>query len=123
MANRKFQDRISLTKGDITVRLALMTFKQDENFVFYSPTLDLYGYGDSEGDALNSFYETIYLYLEYAVEENTLEKDLGKLGWSKHKFFKKQYNTAKYYPKDKMLEKGIKSYGLHNIERPLVLQV
>ncbi|MFK7798770.1 MAG: hypothetical protein AB8E82_15070 [Aureispira sp.] len=123
MTNRKFQDKLNLKKDTITLNLTLISFQEDDYSVLYSPTLDLYGYGENEGEALNSFNETIYLYLEYGMNENTILQDLKNLGWERQKYFKKRFNTAKYSPKKIMQEKGIQNYALHNIvDKPLQLQ-
>ena len=124
MANKQFQDRINLNlkKNAISLNIALISFKEEELFVLYSPTLDLYGYGDDEGEALNSFNDTIFLYLEYCMGENTIAQDLDRLGWTRHQKFKKRFNTDKYSPKDIMLKKGVKDYGIYDVNKQLQLQ-
>lgn len=123
MAQRKFQDRINLKKDAINLNITLITFEAEGNVIFYSPTLDLYGYGDNEGEALNSFNETMYLYLEYGMHENTIAQDLSDRGWTRHKRFNKRFNTEAYFPKEIMSEKGVENYGLYNVvDKRLQLQ-
>lgn len=54
----------------------------DENVhVVSSPALDLYGYGNDEEEARQSFSTALNEYLDYTRETETLLLDLERLGW------------------------------------------
>lgn len=63
------------------VRLALLSYIEDNVYVIYSPALDLYGYGNDEGEARESFSVSLTEYINYTAAENTLSADLRRLGW------------------------------------------
>ncbi|MBO0932381.1 hypothetical protein [Fibrella aquatilis] len=63
------------------IRLALLSYIEEDVHVVYSPALDLYGYGNDEFEARSSFAITLEEYLSYTTKENTLLADLRRLGW------------------------------------------
>lgn len=63
------------------VRLALLSYIQDDVHVVYSPALDLYGYGNDEIEARASFSVVLEEYISYTAKEATLVEDLKRLGW------------------------------------------
>jgi hypothetical protein len=70
-----------LTDG-IEVRLALLSYIDSNVHVIYSPALDLYGYGNDENEARDSFSITLDEYISFATTQNTLAQDLQRLGWT-----------------------------------------
>lgn len=117
---KRFIDSLKLKNDEVTINLTLIGYREDECFVVYSPALNLYGYGDTDKEAFNSFEETINLYIDCVISENTLEKDLKKLGWKKHTHFKKRFNPPKYDPREIMSERGVNTFNV--IDKQLALQ-
>jgi hypothetical protein len=65
----------------VEVRLALLSYIEEDTHVIYSPALDLYGYGNDEYEARASFEITLEEYITYTAEQHTLSADLQRLGW------------------------------------------
>jgi len=119
---KRFTDRIKIKKGELSIGLTLIGYKdKNENlFVLYAPALDLYAYGDSEDEAFIAFDETINLYMDHLLEEKTLEKDLTRLGWQKHTYFNKRFAPPIYDPREIMSNLGVNSFNV--IDKQLELQ-
>ena len=115
----KFIDRIKFDKRKFSVNVTLIGYQEDDNFVFFSPALDLYAYGDNQDEAYNAFDETIHLYIDHVLSEHTLEKDLKRLGWKRHAHFNKRFLPPKYDPRDLMSKKGVTSFNV--IDKQLAL--
>ncbi len=116
---KKLIDDLKFMNGEVTLKLTLIGYKDGEYFVLYSPTLDLYAYGENEDEAFQAFEETVELYLDHVIKENTLESDLKKLGWRKHSHFKKTFDPPKFDPGEIMAKKGVNSFNV--IEKQLAL--
>lgn len=65
----------------VDVTLPLMIWKEDDQFVAFTPALDLSSCGSSEKEAVDHFSEAVDLFFETAVEQNTLQDLLQSLGW------------------------------------------
>lgn len=72
--NKKGADKIS-------VNLSALIFKEDSNFIFYAPSLDLSGYGKTEAEAKKSFEIVLKETLAFCISKNTLKKMLINQGW------------------------------------------
>ena len=75
-------DKINISNEKINSELAIFLFKEDDNFIAYSPALDLSGYGKTEEEARDSFNIVLKEYFDYAINEGTLYKDLKEHGWN-----------------------------------------
>lgn len=75
-------DKIKVTSEGINSQLAVFIFKEDDNFIAYSPALDLSGYGKTEDEARESFNLVMKEYFDYGINEGTLYQDLKKHGWN-----------------------------------------
>ncbi len=119
---KRFIDSIKLKKGEVNISLTLIGYRDNEErlFVLYSPALNLYSYGENEEEAWTAFDETIHLYIDHVIQENTIEKDLKKLGWKQHRHFRKRYNPPIYDPREIMSKKGVDSFNV--IDKQLELQ-
>lgn len=74
--------RISKRKTQmIKVSLSLISFKENNVIIIYSPALDLSGYGKNESEAKQSFEIAIKEFLRYTIDKGTFESELKKLGW------------------------------------------
>ncbi len=76
MLNSKFKG-VEETISTIT----LLSYIENDLFVVYAPTLDLFGYGHSELEATQSFEIVLKEYLDHVKLKNSMWKDLKKLGW------------------------------------------
>lgn len=116
------QDQIKIRAKAVNLYMTLIGYRErGENvFVFYSPALDLYAYGDDEQTALQAFEETITLYLNYVLTVGTLAEHLDSLGWQRRSDFKTQFVLSSYNPAAIMADKGIRSF--HTVGKELVLQ-
>ena len=74
-------DKINVSNERINSELAIFLFKEADNFIAYSPALDLSGYGKTEADARASFNIVLREYFDYAIHEGTLYQDLKSHGW------------------------------------------
>ena len=72
----------------IHVKVNTISFIEDSIYFIHCPQLDITGYGNSEEDAKKSFQITLGEFLNYAIQKNTLDKELKRLGWKK---IKKKY--------------------------------
>ncbi len=85
-------DKIKVTHESVSSELAIFLFKEDGNYIAYSPALDLSGYGKTEEEARKSFNVVLNEYFDYCISEGTLCKDLEAHGWS---FKKHEVETPK----------------------------
>lgn len=63
----------------VKVSLSVIEFKEDNIYFVYSPALDLTGYDRTLKGAHRSFEETLSYFLEYTLENQTLEAELKRL--------------------------------------------
>ncbi len=71
--------------GEVKVNLLLVCFKEGENYITYSPHLEVSGYGKTEQDSIDSFNHCLKEFLSYTVNKKTLHKELISLGWELRK--------------------------------------
>jgi len=70
-------------RGDkFTIGVEIFIFKEDEQFIAYSPALEVSSYGDTGKDAENAFQEATNIFIKYAYKKGTLVADLLELGWT-----------------------------------------
>lgn len=109
------KDTIKIKKdGIVKVELVAMNFKDDGDYYVYSPSLDLLAAGETEAEASENFIETAKLYFEFGVQEGTIEKDLKKLGWMKHRRIKSRYQPPAYTPAHVGTIKGFPNFQIQN---------
>ncbi|MEI6143737.1 MAG: hypothetical protein WCP85_30945 [Mariniphaga sp.] len=65
----------------ITVRVPLIAFTEDNNHIIYCPVFDLSGYGETEQEAERSFNTIMDEFFTYTTHKNTLRSVLKDLGW------------------------------------------
>ncbi len=113
----KFKDEIKIKNGRVAAfRLTILGYedKDEDVFVLFTPALDLYAYGDDEKEAYKAMEETLMLYVDHVNEENTIEKDLHKLGWRHQKLLRKKFNPPSYDPMEIMSSKGVDKFQVSN---------
>lgn len=89
MKSLDIESRFSSDKGSYTVKLPVLSFKEDNANIIYCPALDLSGSGNTELQAKESFAIVVAEYLHYTTNKGTLLTDLKKLGWTIQKSKKK----------------------------------
>ncbi|HLF47697.1 MAG TPA: hypothetical protein VI548_14810 [Chitinophagaceae bacterium] len=82
MKSMNVESKFSNEKGSITVKVPVLSFKEDNAVIIYCPALDLNGTGNTESEARESFAITVTEYLNYTTHKGTLWNDLKKLGWT-----------------------------------------
>jgi hypothetical protein len=65
----------------IEVNALIVTFVEDSLFYYYAPQLDVYGYGQTETEAKESFETTLHEFFRYTLNKGTLQNELKRLGW------------------------------------------
>ncbi len=103
-------DLIKIDDNRIAVSLNLIGYQEGDNFIVFSPALDLYAFGDNEEEAFTAFDTTAKIYFEEVIKSKRLEKDLSRLGWKKHHHFKKRLHPPKYNPNEIMSKKDIDTF-------------
>lgn len=68
-------------EGCVRANIVLIYFKEEDNFIIYSPHLEVTGYGKSEKEALESFNISLKMFFDYTINKNTLYDELISLGW------------------------------------------
>ena len=89
MKTLNVESKFSNEKENITVKVPVLLFKEDNAQIIYCPALDLSGSGNTESEARESFAITVSEYLIYTTHKGTLWTDLRKLGWTIKKNKKK----------------------------------
>ena len=56
-------------KGKINFNLPVIKFQEEDVYFFYTPALDLTGYGKTEAEAKVSFQETLGQFLDYTTKK------------------------------------------------------
>jgi hypothetical protein len=75
------QGQFKNSGGEVEFNLPVISFREEGLFFFYTPVLDLTGYGKTEAEAQQSFNETLSQFFDYATNKKTLFSELEKLGW------------------------------------------
>ena len=75
------QGKFKNNKGGVEFNLPLLTFEEEGVYFYYSPALDLTGYGNNKIEAKASFDETLGQFFDYCTNKKTFFSELGKLGW------------------------------------------
>jgi hypothetical protein len=85
MAGSKLNNTISKDGKHLRINIDLIEFIEEGVHFFYSPALDLTGYGNSKEEAIKSFELTVEEFFRFTHEKGTLEAELKRLGWKKHR--------------------------------------
>ena len=74
--------------------LDVYIFKENDIIIACCPSLDLSACAEAYNDIMSAFYEKLQIYLEYAIENDTLQDDLLQLGWKiKNNIQPPKFNT------------------------------
>ena len=61
--------------------VVLFSFQDADNYIVYSPQLDISGYGKTQKEALSTFDYCLAGFLDFSVKNETLFDELTCLGW------------------------------------------
>jgi len=82
MAKVNFAAKLKNSKAIVDTHLSLLSFVENDIHYLYSPELDIYGYGQNETQARDSFTTTFKATISYMVNKRTLTEELKTLGWT-----------------------------------------
>lgn len=74
-------ESINLGKNQSEITISLIEFQDDDNFIVYSPSLDVSGYGSTLLEARKSFNLALEEFLRYTFNKGTFLEELKRLGW------------------------------------------
>ena len=112
---------IEINPSGIKVDISVFLFKEDDVFHAYCPELDLDGYDYTEEGARKSFEFVLKDYLDYTVENGTLEQDLLNHGWRKSKTGKVSEPTASSLLRKSQLKKVLRKREFSKYSVPVLL--
>jgi predicted RNase H-like HicB family nuclease len=69
-------------ESKLEIQLNVLVIQQGDYYVALCPALNLSSYGNSIEDAQTAFDEAVQIYFEEGIENNTIQQDLIKNGWS-----------------------------------------
>jgi len=76
---------ISFGHHRFDVSLDLIIFLENDTQIVYCPPLEVYGYGNDEKEAQESFKISLAEFFKYCTNKNTLRMELKRLGWQMKK--------------------------------------
>ena len=97
MPDYKFKGDYIVTEGKIETQLSLISFKEDDINIIYSPALDITGYGNTEEEAKNSFNIAMEEFLRYTINKKTFISEMKRLGWKISKSKRESRFTQPYF--------------------------
>ena len=118
---RLTMNTIEINPSGIKVDISVFLFKEDDVFHAYCPELDLDGYDYTEEGARKSFEFVLKDYLDYTVENGTLEQDLLNHGWRKSKTGKVSEPTASSLLRKSQLKKVLRKREFSKYSVPVLL--
>lgn len=65
----------------VDLDILIVTFIEEGIYYYYAPQLDVYGYGQTETEAKESFEVTLHEFFRYTLNKATLHDELIRLGW------------------------------------------
>lgn len=68
-------------EAKVKAKITLISFKELDDFIIYSPHLEVSGYGKTYEAAMDSFNHSLGIFLDYTTNKKTLHKELIRLGW------------------------------------------
>ncbi|WP_133271529.1 hypothetical protein [Hymenobacter radiodurans] len=82
MAKLKYRGTLNGPNGKVMeVGLSLLSYRDEDLHVIFSPALDMFGYGHTDKEARASFDETLGEFLRYTGNKGSLQNELARLGW------------------------------------------
>jgi len=69
----------------VQVNIPLYIFEENDTIIYYCPALDVYGYGDNDKQARESFEISLSEFFTYTLNKKTFLKEMQRLGWTTKK--------------------------------------
>ena len=88
-------DKLMNSDKNCVITVEVIFVKEDDYIVAYCPSLQLTGYGHTEGEARESFEIELNIFLEETSKKGTLEKYLLGNGWILQKVPEFNYQPPK----------------------------
>lgn len=85
MANKHYNASYNKGNAKIHVNLDVITWQEEGVFYYFSPALDLIGYGQSDEEAQQSFEIMLAEFVDYTHNKRTMFDELERLGWTVNK--------------------------------------
>lgn len=83
---------------DIEAKITVLSFKEGDKVIAYSPALDLSSCGDTEEKARNKFAKAVTIFLREITKMGTLKEVLEEYGWhnipDKHEWYPPVYKST-----------------------------
>lgn len=95
MAQGKFSGSFNFGDSRATVNVTLFTWEENGIHFIYSPSLDITGYGNTLGEAEDSFKHTMTEFVTYANRKGTIFDELERLGWAVNRR-KKRFHAPEF---------------------------
>lgn len=106
----------------IKLNLFVIMFDDGNAKVAYCPALNVYGYGQQEQEARESFETCLTEFFDYAIKKKTLVAELESLGWAIKK--QKKFTAPAFsslLEKNKVLKKIMDTKEFKKINAPISL--
>ncbi|HNP19891.1 MAG TPA: hypothetical protein PKL31_15740 [Fulvivirga sp.] len=81
MQQKHVRSATTLKNANHVVNTAVFVFQDQGSWFYYSPALDLTGYGDSEVEAEDSFTLSLSEMVRYTLNKKTMKRLLVSMGW------------------------------------------
>ncbi len=104
------KDTLKMVKGHVIGTLQVFLFKEEDQYITYSPAIQLSAYGDTAEEAKDAFDEQFQIFLEFTMNKNTLLDVLLDLGWTVTKKPRPKFSPPKYDPEQVMQSMRVKTY-------------
>ena len=72
-----------MEKTFFETKFSVSIFKEGNEFIAYSPVLDLSTCGKNYDEVMRRFEEIVYIFFEELIKKGTLNETLENLGWRK----------------------------------------
>lgn len=105
MPNRHFHKKIQAGNELHDINVPVLMWVEDEIHFYFSPALDLSGYGETDIEAEKSFEYNLEEFVKYTTHKKVLQEELTRLGWKVN--VKKKKFAA---PEKEFLENTNESY-------------
>ena len=90
------KEYLKLTHKGLKGKFLNFTGISGKHWISIIPSLNVSGYGDSEVDAIKDLEYNLKVLCNdlFELTQERRDAELMKMGWSRNKFFKKQYSSA-----------------------------
>ena len=109
--------QMKINSNHVSIRANVISGKdKDDIWIFYCPSLNVTGYGDSKEEAKQSFEENITLFCEdiLALPSKKIHQVILQMGWEQVKYKKKHY--SKSFVNEESVSQGLEYPELLSLE-------